>query len=115
MKRATSYLESHGWDVEDVSAARSYDLHCEKGGECRMVEVKGTTTDGSSILLTPNEADLARKSCGSMILYVLSQIEVAADRKSVLEESGIEYVDLRWEIDDARLTPTGFSYRIKDS
>jgi Domain of unknown function (DUF3883) len=42
-------------DVEDVHGRESYDLICRRGDEVKHVEVKGTTTDGIEVILTPNE------------------------------------------------------------
>ena len=37
------------------TATESYDLICRRGDEVKHVEVKGTTTDGAEVILTPNE------------------------------------------------------------
>jgi hypothetical protein len=52
---ATSHLQWLGYHVEDVGATESYDLDCSKEKDELHVEVKGTTTDGLAVLLTPNE------------------------------------------------------------
>jgi Domain of unknown function (DUF3883) len=55
MDVARERLEADGWSVENVSADRSYDLHCKGDGRELRVEVNGTMGAGASILLTPNE------------------------------------------------------------
>jgi hypothetical protein len=62
MKKAQEHYISHGWTVQDVSKPESYDLHCVKGNQELRVEVKGTTSDGREVLLTPNEVSHAREA-----------------------------------------------------
>lgn len=59
MAEAMRHYRAVGWDVADVSKTRSYDLHCSRGRRTLMVEVKATTGDGATVLLTPNEVDNA--------------------------------------------------------
>ncbi|MEG4281385.1 DUF3883 domain-containing protein [Microcoleus sp. MON1_C1] len=54
MNLATEHFQDQGWVVEDVSQQESYDLRCTRQEERIYVEVKGTTSEGSTILLTPN-------------------------------------------------------------
>ena len=53
-----THYEAKGWVVKDTSANRPYDFECTRGDEHLYVEVKGTTSDGRSIVLTKNEVDL---------------------------------------------------------
>ena len=53
MNLATEFY-SKAWDVEDVHGTESYDLICRRGDEVKHVEVKGTTTDGAEVILTPS-------------------------------------------------------------
>ena len=74
MNMATE-LYSADWKVEDVHGTESYDLVCRRGDEIKHVEVKGTTTDGAEVILTPNEVRHAREyPCTA--LFVLSNITV---------------------------------------
>jgi hypothetical protein len=60
MQAAAKHYRAQGWSVEDVSGFCSYDLHCEQKGRVLDVEVKGTTSIGERVLLTPNEVAHAR-------------------------------------------------------
>ena len=60
MNAATDFYRED-WDVEDVHGTESYDLICRRHGEVKHVEVKGTTTDGTEVILTPNEVRHARE------------------------------------------------------
>jgi hypothetical protein len=117
MDLAEERLEKDGWTVVDVSTKRSYDFSCTRGEETLRVEVKGTTGDGSAVLLTPGEVDNARTSADDMALMVVSEIELEIDPVSgvVGATSGKLSMLLPWEIDDhGDLYPTGFEYRLND-
>ncbi|MGY1640828.1 DUF3883 domain-containing protein [Geodermatophilus sp. SYSU D00703] len=88
MRRATQHYKSQGWEVEDVSANRSYDLHCRRDGDVRHVEVKGTTTAGDHVLLTPNEVALAVASPSNAALYVVSGIQLISKPGQPVSASG---------------------------
>lgn len=112
--RATAELERDGWGVEDVSLYRPYDLHCTRRGTVRRVEVKGTTGDGSAVLLTPGEVRHAREHHPDVCLMIVSGVQLGVDPTSgeVVASGGrLEVVD-PWEIDvDGDLLPTGYEYR----
>jgi hypothetical protein len=109
-------LEAEGWVVNDVSAVASYDFECIKtasGGQLH-VEVKGTTGDGSAVLLTPGEVRHAREDATPKALHVVHGIALAVDPESGEHEASggeLEIVD-PWSIDDhGELLPTGYEYR----
>ena len=63
MDKAQEHYRSLGWNVEDVSSNHPYDLRCTMPAESELhVEVKGTTGDGSSVLLTPGDKVVTFKS-----------------------------------------------------
>jgi hypothetical protein len=111
MNAATEfYLED--WDVEDVHGTESYDLICRSHGEVKHVEVKGTTTDGSEVILTPNEIRHAREY-SSTALFILSNITIErADDGTVTAAGGDRNLFDPWPIDDGTLTPLGFRYQV---
>jgi len=88
MQRATSWLESMGWQVVDRSIDHPYDLFCQRASEKLHVEVKGTTSDGAAVLLTPNEVEFARNASPEMALLVVSQIRLSADSDGAVIASG---------------------------
>ncbi len=77
MALARAHFEREGYRVEDVSATKPYDLVCWKDGVEHHVEVKGTTGDGSSILLTANEVEHARRQFPNVSLFVVSGVVLA--------------------------------------
>ncbi|AQW53402.1 protein NO VEIN domain-containing protein [Streptomyces violaceusniger] len=54
---ATEHFKAQGRTVKDVDATKSYDLELKRGDEKLHVEVKGTTSDGSQIILTRAEVE----------------------------------------------------------
>jgi hypothetical protein len=111
MNMATEFY-SKTWDVEDVHGTKSYDLICRRGDEVKHVEVKGTTTDGAEVILTPNEVRHAREySCTA--LFVVSDITVGpAEDGTVIVAGGKQHLCDPWRLDDGMLTPLGFRYQV---
>ena len=111
MNMATE-LYSKTWDVEDVHGTESYDLICRRGDKVKHVEVKGTTTDGAEVILTPNEVIHAREHpCTA--LFVVSNITVErAEDGTVIATGGKHHLYDPWRLDDGTLTPLGFRYQV---
>jgi hypothetical protein len=111
MNAATEYYRKE-WDVQDVHGIESYDLICRSGSHVKHVEVKGTTTDGSEIILTPNEVRHARENSHTA-LFILSHITAGrAEDGTVTVTGGQRHVYDPWRLDDGSLKPLGFRYRI---
>ena len=111
MNMATEFY-SKAWIVEDVHGTESYDLICSRRDEVKHVEVKGTTTDGAEVILTPNEVKHAREHPYTA-LFVVSNITVKrADDGTVIATGGKHHLYDPWRLDDGTLTPLGFRYRV---
>ena len=111
MERVRKVLEGDKWKVEDVSGYRSYDFHCSRAGVELRVEVKGTTGDGASVLLTPGEVAHAREHDGSVALAIVSQIVVSGVPGGKTANGGVCTISYPWSIDsDGTLEPTGYQY-----
>ena len=111
MNMATEFY-SKAWDVEDVHGTESYDLICRRGDEVKHVEVKGTTTDGAEVILTPNEVRHAREYPYTA-LFVVSNITVErAEDGTVTATGGKHHCYDPWRLDDGTLTPLGFRYQV---
>lgn len=113
MKAASEYY-GKDWDVEDVHGNQSYDLICRRAGQEKHVEVKGTTTGGIEVILTPSEVRHAREyPC--IALFVLSDIVVEhAEDGTVIATGGYKHIYDPWLIDDGTLVPLGFRYLVPD-
>jgi hypothetical protein len=111
VQRAKRYYEAQGYSV-DVRG-KPYDLLCSKGNTLLHVEVKGTTTSGEEILLTPNEVVFADEHSSSMALFVVSDLRVSQGDQPIV--SGGTEIEIRpWMIERGRLTPIGYSYACRE-
>ena len=106
MEIAETYY-SRGWDeVIDVSGAESYDLLCKRGDAELRVEVKGTTGDGRSILVTRNEVANARERYPHVALVVVYDIDLDRRAQPPTASGGTVLVFDPWNLDGRfRLEP----------
>lgn len=114
MRRAIEHYQAHGWTVADVSANQSFDLRCTRGsGEELRVEVKGTTTDGTQIILTRNEVAHARDQHPHVELFITSHIQITFPRKNDPQVGGGEDTILAaWYPEDAALSALSYVYTV---
>ena len=111
MDVATSHFEELDWKVRDVSANHSYDLRCTKRRDVLHVEVKGTTGDGSAVLLTPNEVTAAGEHHPNTALVVVSEVVLDLTGEVPQATGGTIRVIQPWHPDSAGdLHPIGFRY-----
>ncbi len=112
---ATQHLTDEGWTVKDVSSHSSYDLLCVNGDKELHTEVKGTTGDGSAVLLTPAEVRYAREHHPLMCLAVVYGIKLSVDVNTgnpIANEGNLALMQ-PWNVDeDGELHSTGFEYVI---
>lgn len=99
MAAAIEYYRDQGWLADDVSTTEPYDLRCRRGRDVLHVEVKGTTTDGSTVALTANEVKHAREHYPSVALFVLANIQLT-DSPSHPVEGGEPIILDPWNIAD---------------
>lgn len=110
---ATAFLKADKWKVEDVGLYRPYDLHCTRRGLEKRVEAKGTTGDGSAVLLTPGEVAHARDNTNVALMVVSGIVLTYRDDGTVTTSGGDLRVIDPWTIDDdGELTPTGYGYSL---
>jgi hypothetical protein len=110
--KAASKFYSKDWDVEDVHGNQSYDLICRRDGEVKHVEVKGTTTGGTEVIVTLNEVRHAR-TYPFTALFILSNIVVERTEDGTVNTTGgHEHVYDPWPIDEGTLIPLGFRYLV---
>ncbi|HWV04824.1 MrcB family domain-containing protein [Ralstonia sp.] len=110
MEVAKIHLVELGFEVEDVSLKRPFDFVALKAGEEVIVEVKGTTSGPSQILLTANEVEAHRMRYPRNMLIVVHGIELN-NRTSKPEASGGVVLTLfPWSISQEALKPISFRY-----
>ncbi len=111
MNAATDYFAA-SWAVEDVHAQESFDLCCRNGDITKHVEVKGTTSQGTQIILTYNEVRHAQGP-DNVALFVLYDIRVTRKSDgSVTAEGGTPIVFDPWSPEPNDLRPVGYRYTI---
>jgi hypothetical protein len=111
---AISYLPD--WEVTRVGHLhQGYDLECRRGNELLHLEVKGTTTVGEEVVLTPNEVEHPdRSDCSARHgLFVVANLRVQRSQDGAISIAG---GNLRlfspWRAERERLTPSEFVYAV---
>lgn len=108
MQAAQRHYKKLGFIVEDVSDRHSFDLLCKKGACKLCVEVKGTTTDGSTVVLTRNEVEHALNQHNKCELFILHSIKLEKGKAS----GGRATVLSPWCPESANLKPVSFIYSV---
>jgi hypothetical protein len=108
---ATEYFQAQGWHVEDVGDKRPYDLYLTHGEEKLHVEVKGTTSAGSQVVLTRGEVEAQRNFAPQNALVVVHSIELDRTVQPPKATGGIVHCTSPWAIEDERLSVVSYIYR----
>jgi hypothetical protein len=96
MEEATAHFEGEGWDVEDTHVGNPFDLRITRGDEVIRVEVKGTTGDGSEVVLTRGEVESAERTPSA--LFILRHVKVTTRGPDVVATGGISNIYLPWQV-----------------
>jgi hypothetical protein len=113
MDLTTAHFEGRGFTVTDVSSNQPYDLRCVKGTVRIDVEVKGTTTLGETVLLTPNEVQHALTNHPHTALAVVRQIVLdGRGTASPRADGGTLEVLEGWRPLDTDLKAVGYTYAV---
>ncbi len=110
MELARQWLEDQDFNYKDVSDRDSCDYRASRGGEEWVIEVKGTTGGPSSVLLTANEVALHRGQYPRNALLIVHGIQLGPEPGKVA--GGELSVSSPWQIDEERLKPVCFEYRL---
>jgi hypothetical protein len=108
MGRAMAYFSARKIPYRDVHSHESYDLHCDYPDRSVFVEVKGTTSQGESILLTFSEVELARRKHPDTILFVTSGIALDRSQNPPVASGGRDRVIEPWRPSPESLTPIAY-------
>lgn len=109
---ARAHYESRGWAVRDVGATHSYDLHCRRGDAELIVEVKGTTSAGRSVVLTANEVQVHVEKFPDTALFVVSEIVLAGSSDEPSATGGKPLELHPWIPNEADLIPMAYKYLV---
>jgi hypothetical protein len=115
MRSAKDFLSSAGWEkIRDTSANSPYDYYCENGDASLYVEVKGTTSNGDTIVLTRREVEHHRKVHPRNAIVVVSGVRLAPGNPPVASGGKVRMCS-PWEIQDAGLTVVSYLYDMPPS
>jgi hypothetical protein len=107
---AAAFLIGRGFTVEDVGATQPFDLDARKGEEHLHVEVKGTTSGGSSVILTRGEVTLHKTVYPNNALVIVHSIKLTASADEPVAAGGVIVWRSPWLVDDDALKPISFEY-----
>ena len=114
MRVARELYESKGWQVTDKSGSHPFDLLATRGSRKRFIEVKGTTGDGNSIILTSGEVKHVRRNRRTPALVIVSGILISNENGSYSTSGGtVSTHEDPWVIEDNNLQATQFRYEIQ--
>lgn len=108
MRRA---LERYGAGARDVSSTKSYDIHLRMGSRECFIEVKGTQTNGASVILTKNEANLMKRVLSeghNTILFVVHNVILKGRGKKRHALGGKERIIKPFDVQKVELLPLSY-------
>lgn len=114
MQVARALYERAGWEVTDKSSSQPFDLLATKGTDKRFIEVKGTTGQGCSVILTHGEVSHIRCNPVNSALIIVSGIVLEKrNGKWDAKDGKITTHENPWSLVEANLSPTQYRYKIK--
>jgi Domain of unknown function (DUF3883) len=96
-------------EVTCVSANRPNDLHCEKKGGCKKVEVKGTQGRGLEFVLTRREVEFINGNKSNYILCLVHGIKVQGPKTPKVTGGRFQLKEL-FDLSDGKLVPIVFTF-----
>lgn len=109
-RRLTKSFEDNGWTVEDTRVGNPYDAVATKGSRERYLEAKGTTTAGTTVMVSRREVEHAREHPGDCVLGVVSCIEVRDGH--IVPGSGKLRIIEPWMPAEDELRVRNYDYRV---
>lgn len=109
MRRAEVEFQKRGYKVTDVSAKKPYDLYCEKNGECKYVEVKGTQTGGLEFVLTAGEVNFIQKHKSDCVLCLVHGIKIKGTKNPKASGGELKLKE-PFDLSDGQLRPIAFTF-----
>ncbi|MFM9274625.1 MrcB family domain-containing protein [Pseudarthrobacter sp. NKDBFgelt] len=112
VERATRFFEMQGYSVTDVGDHESYDLLAQRDDASIFIEVKGTTSTGTEIILTRNEVLLHQERYPSNALAIVHSIRLDRTGEMPTASGGCLCVEQPWQLENSQLTPLAFRYTV---
>ncbi|WP_406007628.1 DUF3578 domain-containing protein [Streptomyces sp. NBC_00637] len=111
VRMATEHFRAQGWSVKDVGARESFDLLLSRGDERCRVEVKGTTSAGTDVILTRAEVEKQREYHPNNALVVVHSIQLDRTGSEPATSGGVLHCTSPWVVEDEDLTVISYAYR----
>lgn len=109
MDMARKKLKTMGFvRIENTSSTKPYDYTCVRAGKRFFVEVKGTQTNGATIILTRNEVEHVKANPKQCILIVIQLIEMVSKR---IAKGGLLDITEKWHLRDEELQGIQFLWK----
>ncbi|MFE5810203.1 protein NO VEIN domain-containing protein [Streptomyces sp. NPDC056491] len=108
---APEHFEAQGWTVKDVGSSKPYDLHLTRADEKLHAEVKGTTSDGSQVILARAEVEWQRRFMPDNALVIAHSIELDRSVEPVTATGGVLHCTSPWAIEEETLTVISYVHR----
>lgn len=116
MAVAMKTLEAEGWNVTDMSAFESFDLLCRRNDAKAYAEVKGTIGAGERVIVTRAEVEFARAHEGSMVLVVVSNMELSRNEEGrLIASNGLPAIHRNWVPQPSDLDPIAYTCRLRSA
>jgi hypothetical protein len=106
-----AYFDGLEYETKDVGSTESYDIKATKEGQTIKIEVKGTTSDGSDVVLTSNEVELHESEHPYNALAVVRHITLHRNGDQPTATGGDMVLEMPWKLDSDRLQPIAYRYR----
>jgi Domain of unknown function (DUF3883) len=97
------------YEVKDVSSRCPYDFLCTRGSRIKYVEVKGTQTDGRTVLLTAGEVAFIGRNQPNCVLCVVHGIRISGDSQPTASGGHISS-DEPLVLSSGELNPISYTY-----
>lgn len=115
MAVAQELLIEEGWEALDVSKKNCFDFLCRRNHEELYVEVKGSAGTADQIVLTRAEVDFALKNRVSMMLIVVSDIQLSRGADGgVVGSGGTTTIYRAWSPKQRSLQPISYTYVLSE-
>ena len=113
MHLARSYYEGQGWSILDTSNSHPFDLLATRNQEKRFIEVKGTTGEGLSVVLTHGEVLHAQNNRLESVLVIVSGVILTKHKNEWIASGGkISTHEEPWMINEAKLKAIQYRYEV---
>jgi hypothetical protein len=114
-QRAVEVTRAHfdglHYETTDVGSTESYDIKATKNDQTIKIEVKGTTSDGSDVVLTFNEVELHEDEHPNNAFAIVRHILLDRNGDQPTATGGELVLEMPWELDRDRLQPIAYRYR----